>query len=188
MRRPGMALLSLLALVSAALPAHSADDYKLGPDSQVQPGVPQGEVTHYTWQSKIFPGTVRDYWVYVPKQYDPAKPACVMVFQDGGGFQDRNNGYRAPVVFDNLIAKGEMPVTVAIMINPGVVPANSPDQQPRYNRSYEYDAPTGDYARFLLEEVLPEVGKKLNLTQDPNGRAICGSSSGGIASFVAAWE
>src|SRR5204862_377702 len=97
--------------------ARAQNDYPLTADSLPQPGVPQGEVTHYTWTSKVFPGTVRDYWVYVPKQYDPAKPASVMVFQDGGGFQDRNGGYRAPVVFDNLITKGEMPVTVAIMIN-----------------------------------------------------------------------
>src|SRR5438874_12940415 len=113
MRRPGIVLLSLLALASAALPARSADDYKLGPDWQVQPGVPRGEVTHYIWKSRIFPGTERDYWVYVPRQYDPARPACVMVFQDGGGFQDSNGQYRVPVVFDNLIYKKEMPVTVA---------------------------------------------------------------------------
>lgn len=178
----------LLLLTLAALPAFAANDYKLGPDSQVQPGVPRGEVTHYTWTSKVFPGTVRDYWVYVPKQYDPAKPACVMIFQDGGGFQDVNGQYRVPVVFDNLIHKKEMPVTVAIMINPGVVPAESDKALPRFNRSYEYDAPTDQYARFLLEEILPEVGKKLNLTGDPNGRALCGASSGGICAFTAAWE
>lgn len=179
--------LTAIALLAAGA-AQAQDENTLTPDSLPQPGVPQGEVTHYTWKSKIFPGTVRDYWVYVPKQYDVAKPACVMVFQDGGGFQDRNSGFRVPVVFDNLIAKHEMPVTVAIMINPGVVPANTPDQMARFNRSYEYDAPTAEYARFLLEEILPEVGKKVYLTEDPNGRAICGISSGGIAAFTAAWE
>ena len=84
--------LTLFSLLSAALPSLASDDYTLGPDSQEQPGVPRGENTHYTWISKIFPGTVRDYWVYVPKQYDPAKPACVMAFQDGDGFQSRNSG------------------------------------------------------------------------------------------------
>lgn len=164
------------------------DDYKLGPDSQYQEGVPRGEVTHYTWTSKIFPGTVRDYWVYVPKQYDPATPACVMIFQDGGGFQSPQGGARVPVVFDNLIHRKEMPVTIAIMINPGVLPAASPNALPRYNRSYEYDNLSDEYARFLLDEILPEVGKKYNLTKDPNGRGLCGSSSGGICSFVTAWE
>ena len=79
-----------LALILAILwgrPAAAIDDYTLGPDSQVQPGVPKGEVTKYSWTSQIFPGTVRDYWVYVPKQYDAAKPACVMVFQDGAGLR-----------------------------------------------------------------------------------------------------
>ena len=64
----------------------AGEDYPLGPDSQRQPGVPQGTVTHYTWTSKIFPGTVRDYWVYVPAQYMPEKPACVMVFEDGKSY------------------------------------------------------------------------------------------------------
>ena len=165
-----------------------ADDYPLTTDSLPQPNVPRGEVTHATWKSRVFPGTERDYWVYVPKQYTANKPACVMVFQDGGGFQDRNGGFRVPVVFDNLIHKKEMPVTIAIMINPGVVPAPRSGALPRFNRSFEYDAPTDQYARFLLEEILPEVGKKYNLTQDPAGRGLCGASSGGICAFTTAWE
>jgi len=143
-----------------------------------QPDVPKGEVTYFKAKnSKVFPGSEHDVWIYVPKQYDAAKPACVMIFQDGGGFQDRNGGFRVPVVFDNLIAK----------INPGVVPPSAPTALPRYNRSFEYDDPTDRYARFLLEEILPEVGKKVNLSQNPDDRGLCGASSGGIASFVAAW-
>ena len=173
---------------SIATAAFASDDYTLGPDSQIKPGVPQGEITHYRWTSKIYPGTERDYWIYVPKQYDPKTPACVMVFQDGGGFQSRDGGFRVPVVFDNLIAAKQMPVTVAIMIDPGVSPATLANALPRYNRSHEYDAVTDVYARFLEDEILPEVGKRLNLTKDPAGRGLCGASSGGIASFTAAWE
>lgn len=159
-------------------------------DSEVQPNVPKGEVTYFKFKgSKIFPGTERDCWLYVPKQYDGAKPACVMVFQDGGGFQDNGGGFRVPIVFDNLIAKGEMPVTIGVFVSPGVVPAaDEKTQLPRYNRSFEYDAVDDRYARFLIEEILPEVAKKVKITDDPNGRAISGASSGGIASFVAAWE
>ena len=182
------AALALLGTLNLAAPAQAADDYKLGPDSMQQPDVPKGEVSYFKAKnSKVFTGSDHDVWVYVPKQYDAAKPACVMIFQDGGGFQDRNGGFRVPVVFDNLIAKKQMPVTVAIMINPGVVPAAGPNALPRYNRSFEYDDPTDRYARFLLEEILPEVGKKVNLSQNPDDRALCGASSGGIASFVAAW-
>jgi gluconolactonase len=173
-----------ISFVTGAL----AQDYKPGPDSMLQAGVPQGDVTHHTWTSKIFPGTVRDYWVYVPRQYDASKPACVLVCQDGGGFQDRNGGLRLPNVLDNLIAKKEAPVSIAIMINPGVVPAANPNALPRYNRSYEYDNLSDEYARFLLEEILPEVGKSFNLSKDPNDRAICGLSSGGICAFTVAWE
>ena len=96
--------------------------------------------------------------------------------------------WRVPIVFDNLIHKGEMPVTIGIFIDPGVLPAASPDQQNRYNRSYEYDALGDRYARFLIEEILPEVAKHYSLSKDPNDYAIAGSSSGGIAAFNAAWN
>jgi enterochelin esterase family protein len=175
-------------LLVAALPLRAADDYKPGPDSREQPGVPKGKVTQHRWTSQVFPGTVRDYWVYVPAQYDGKEPACVMVFQDGGAYVNPRGDFRVPTVFDNLIHKKEMPVTVGIFINPGIVPAASPDEKPRQNRSFEYDTLSDQYDRFLEKEILPEVGKELKLRQDAAGRAICGISSGGICAFTAAWE
>jgi len=172
-------------------PSPYDEQYKLGPDSQPQPGVPEGKVTEYDWNnSKVFPGTERKYWVYVPAQYDPKTPAAVMVFQDGGGYVKRDGGWRVPVVFDNLIAKKEMPVTIGIFINPGEFPAKPGEAANKRvkDRSMEYDSLGDKYARFLLEEILPEVGKTLNLTKDPNLRAIQGSSSGGICAFNVAWE
>ncbi|MBL8212708.1 MAG: SMP-30/gluconolactonase/LRE family protein [Bryobacterales bacterium] len=180
-------MIALVALLLAA-PLLPAEEYTLGPDSQRQPGVPKGTVTQHQWTSKIFPGTVRDYWVYVPAQYDASKPAPVVIFQDGQGVVREDSGFRAPVVMDNLIHKKEMPAAIGIFISPGVLPAQTPEQQGRYNRSFEYDAVSDRYARFLIEEILPEVGKKYNLSKDPNDRAIAGSSSGGIAAFVAAWQ
>ncbi len=177
--------------VKAKKAASPDDQYVPGPDSLEQPGVPKGEVTKYSWnESKIYPGMVRDYWVYVPKQYDPAKPACVFVCQD-------RVLYNAPTVFDNLIHKNEMPVTIGIFIAPGDTPRKPgesarkrPDGRPAppKNRSVEYDTLSDTYARFLLEEILPEVGKQYNLTTDPEGRCIAGSSSGGICAFTVCWE
>ncbi len=175
-------------LMAAVATIRAAEEYPLGPDSQRQPGVPQGRVTHYTWTSKIFPGTVRDYWVYSPAEYTPDKPTCVMVFQDGESFIKEDGRARIPIVFDNLIAKHEMPMTIGIFINPGVLKAPSPDQQARYNRSFEYDALGDRYARFLLEEILPEVAKHYNLSTNPDDRAISGLSSGGICAFTVAWN
>lgn len=167
------------------------DQYVLGPDSKEQPGAPKGTITKYSWNdSKIYPGTVRDYWIYVPQQYDDKKPACLFVCQDG-------LKYEAPVVFDNLIHKKEMPVTIGIFINPGDTP-RQPGEPPRKrkdgrpappaNRSKEYDTLSDTYAKFLLEEILPEVSKKYKLTDNPEGRCIAGSSSGGICAFTVAWE
>lgn len=181
----------LFALTCCLLnvPPTSAEEYWHGPDSKVQEGVPQGTVTKAQWSSdRIFPGTVRDYWVYVPAQYNAAKPACVMVFQDGGSYVNLERDFRVPTVFDNLIHKREMPVTIGIFINPGEFPAQDADEKPRRNRSFEYDTLSDQYVRFLLEEILPAVGKKYNLTDDPEGRAICGISSGGICAWTVAWE
>lgn len=166
----------------------SADDYKLGPDSQEQPDVPHGKVGKHSWTSKIFPGTVRDYWVYVPEQYDAKKPACVMVFQDGGSYVNAKGQFRIPTVFDNLIYKKEMPVTIGIFISPGTIPAKEPNQKGQSNRSFEYDSLSDQYARFLEKEILPEVAKEYNLRSDAEGRAICGISSGGICAFTVAWQ
>jgi len=184
--------LAAASLLFATL-AHSApqdDQYVLGPDSQVKEGVPQGKVTQMpAWtNSKIYPGTTRDWWIYVPAQYKAETPANVMVFCDGGGFVKADGQFRVPGVFDNLIAKGEMPVTIGIFINPGVFPATNPKEKPRSNRSFEYDSLGDVHARFLIEEILPEVSKTYKLTSDPEGRAICGNSSGGICAFTVAWE
>ena len=179
--------LIVLLFASALGTLRAAEEYPLGPDSQRQPGVPQGTVTQYTWSSKIFPGTTRDYWVYVPAQYKSGQPACVMVFQDGAMFIKEDGRARVPIVFDNLIAKHEMPVTIGIFINPGVLKALSPEQQNRYNRSFEYDSLGDRYARFLLQEILPEVAKHYNLSKNPDDRAIAGLSSGGICAFNVAW-
>jgi gluconolactonase len=156
-----------------------------GPES----GVPAGEVTkHELNSSKVFPGTVRDYWVYVPKQYDPATPACTFICQDG-------IQYNAPAVFDQLIAKGEMPVTIGVFVMHGRVKATSDQALDRFNRSFEYDGLGDGYARFLLDELLPEVekmktadGRQIKLSKDGNDRCIAGSSSGAICAFTAAWE
>lgn len=166
-----------IALLAAAFLGAQAQD------------VPKGELTKYTFdRSRIFPGTVRDYWVYVPRQYDPEKPACVYVGQDGVG-------YKAPEVFDKLIAAKEMPVTIGVFIMHGRVKALSKDALDRYNRSYEYDGLGDAYARFLLEEMLPEVEKKtasdgrsIRLSKEGNDRCIAGASSGAICAFTAAWE
>jgi len=152
--------------------------YETHPDSRERADVPKGTIKQMPpWESKIFAGTKRDWWVYVPAQYRPENPAAVMVFQDGAGPKDY-----VPTVFDNLIAKGDIPVMVGIFINPGTrADAGS-------NRSFEYDTLSDQYARFLLEEILPEVEKTVKLRHDAASRAISGASSGGICSFTVAWE
>jgi sugar lactone lactonase YvrE/enterochelin esterase-like enzyme len=173
----------------AFTPLLSAEEYPYGPDSSRQPNVPAGKVTKHVFTgSTVYPGTTHDYWIYVPAQYDPAKPAAVMIFQDGSTFVNEAGAFRVPIVFDNLIHQKEMPVTIGIFISPGILPGRNDTEQGRFYRSFEYDAVTGRYARFLIEEILPTVGKSYSLTNDPNLRAISGSSSGGNCSVNTAWE
>ncbi|HEX4264266.1 MAG TPA: SMP-30/gluconolactonase/LRE family protein [Verrucomicrobiae bacterium] len=175
----------VVAFFLTAATAFAIDDYKPGPDSLPQPGVPHGQVTSYTIdQSKIFPGTTRTYWIYVPQQYDPAKPAPLLIMQDGIRFN-------APNVLDNLINKKDIPPIIAAFVAPGVVPALSSNTTlPRFNRSYEYDGLSDEYAHFLLDELLPHIvaEQKLNLSTNANDRMIAGESSGAIAAFTAAWH
>ncbi|GAB2764186.1 SMP-30/gluconolactonase/LRE family protein [Rhabdobacter roseus] len=155
-----------------------------------QAGVPRGEVLKFTFEnSRIFPGTWREYWVYVPAQYRPDQPACVYVNQDG-------IQWKAPTVFDNLIHRREMPITIGVFVMPGRVRSTQGDAAlDRFNRSFEYDGLGDAYARFILEEILPEVekqktsdGRPLRLSKNGNDRAIGGSSSGAVCAFTAAWE
>ena len=183
-----MRLAMAVALGMLAAPVAAQTDYPLGPDSERQAGVPAGTVTKQAWTSRIFPGTQRDYWLYVPAQYRADTPAALMVFQDGGRFVAEDGRWRVPIVFDNLIARGEMPVTIGLFVDPGVLPAPSAETEGRYNRSFEYDGLGDRYARFLVEELLPEIAKTHAISADPNLRAIGGSSSGGICAFTAAWN
>jgi enterochelin esterase family protein len=197
----GLAFLLAMGPLATAQDTKKADpdaQYKLGPDSMEQKDVPKGKVMEFELKdSKIYPGFVRKWWIYIPAQYDGKKPAALMVFQDGGGYQSRTGAWRVPVVFDNLIHRKEMPVTVGVFINPGdkplapgEAPRKRPDGRPASpaNRSVEYDTLSDKYATFLLTEILPEVEKHAKITKDPEGRAICGASSGGICAFTVAWE
>ena len=112
--------LSLLALLGCLAPLFAADGFKATPDHSPQPGVPTGKLVQMpALQSKLYPGTTRDWWVYVPAGYKPDGSAALMVFQDGRGYHTPTGNWRVPIVFENLIARGEMPVTVAVMVNPG---------------------------------------------------------------------
>ncbi len=185
-------LFCICLAVSSVQAAPSDDQYVLGPDSLPKEGVPRGKVVPMPpFESKIYAGTTRTWWLYVPAQYDGSKPAGVMVFQDGGkasGDPNQGGPFHATHVFDNLIAAKEMPVVIGIFISPGTFPATGPGGKEVSNRSVEYDTPDVTFARFLLDEILPEVGKQYRLTDQPGERAICGLSSGGICAFKVAWE
>ncbi|MBD3672274.1 MAG: SMP-30/gluconolactonase/LRE family protein [Planctomycetaceae bacterium] len=181
-----LSLVCALSLFASTVSAQPQESYPPHPDSQKKPGVPEGEILGpFQWKSEIFPGTVRDYAIYVPKQYDPSKKTCVMIVQDG---LRKAQGWKVPTILDNLIHEGAIPVQIGIFVSPGVVPAPHENAQPRFNRSFEYDGMGDRYARFLIEEMLPLVNKDYNLSDDPNDYLIAGSSSGAIAAFTAAWE
>ena len=168
------------------------DGLELGPESFPQEGVPKGRLEGpFEFHSKIIEGTVRRYWVFVPAQYREEEAASVLVFQDGQRATNPNGSLRVPQVLENLIHSGDIPTTIGIFITPGNRSERYPDDLGMRNpnhRAQEYDALGDRYARFLIEEMLPEVGKSYNLTDDPEQRAIGGTSSGAICAFTVAWE
>ncbi len=182
-------LLAAAAAFAQGVPQNPA--YVPGPDAQVKAGIPKGKVIKFTYDtSRVYPGTSRAVSVYVPAQYDGSKPACVMVYQDGAGYVSETGGSRATIVMDNLIADGSMPVTIGIFTDPGVTPGVTADQMARYHRSLEYDGLGPTYAKFVIEDLIPEAEKRANvkISTNPDDRGVIGGSSGGIAAFNAAWE
>lgn len=168
--------------------------YKLGPDSLEQEGVPHGKlVGPHTLPCKVYPGTMHTYWVYVPAQYDAAKSASLMIFNDGQAFKNEKGDVRAQNVLDNLIHRREIPVMIAVFINPGRTP-EQPEPSPSdwgdrsTNRPTEYNTPDDKYARIICDELLPELYKNYNISKDADQHGIGGISSGAIAAFSVAWE
>ena len=147
----------------------------------LKPGVPAGKLTEKrSHTSKIYEGMVADYWVYVPAQYQPSTPAAVMFWTDGEVHINRETGSRAQIVWDNLTHEKKIPVIIQVLVSPGI-------KDGRRWRSIQYDSVDDRFARYVLEEILPEVGKSYNLRQDGYSRAIAGDSSGAICALNAAW-
>jgi enterochelin esterase-like enzyme len=168
--------------------------YRLGPDSMTEEGVPKGEIRGpFTLPSKVYEGTQHTYWVYVPAQYDPSVPASLMIFQDGQAFQNPDGDLRAQNVMDNLIYRREIPVMLAVFINPGRTPEQPEPTLQEWgdrttNRPTEYNTPDDKYARVIVDELMPVLYKDYNISKDPEQHGIGGASSGAIAAFSVAWE
>ncbi|MES1255752.1 MAG: alpha/beta hydrolase-fold protein [Acidobacteriota bacterium] len=184
-----------------------------GPDSYLKPGVPMGTVSEkLVHTSKIYDGLRSNYWIYVPAQYNPSTPAALMVYQDGQTYFPRDDDHiRALDTIDNLTYEHKIPVMISVFVSPGDItqapespfykemdervkkmPGLGPGGRPRMPqnivRSVEYDTVSDRYARFLRDELIPEVATKYNIRKDGYSRGISGHSSGGIAAFNVAWQ
>ena len=172
---------SFYYMISGAKFGGQTDVPCYGPESYDKPGVPHGKLSEkMVFKSHIYEGMECNYWVYTPAQYNPSVPAALFVWQDGQGLVQRE-GTRSQIVFDNLIAEGKIPVIVQVYIQPGMV-------EKKAMRSIEYDSVNDTYARFLRDEILPEVYKSYNIRKDGYSRALAGGSSGGICAFNVAWQ
>jgi enterochelin esterase-like enzyme len=186
-KNAGMFGLLLLLLLTGCDIVAPDDQYHLGPDSEIQLGVAQGAVRALTLPpSKVYPGYTHRAWLYIPAQYSEQTAIALMVFQDGGTFVSRDGPWRVPTVLDNLIQRKELPIMAAVFVEPGR--SGHDDGLASEQRSFEYDTLSGQYAQFLLTEVLPEVRKSARVTDDAQGRGIAGLSSGGICAFTVSWQ
>jgi len=183
------------ALLTLRVFAAPTDDvYLLGPDSAPHEGVPRGQVIGpLTLASDVFTNTTRHYWIYVPAQYNPTNAAALMIFQDGHTYVNTNGEWRVPNVFDNLIYRREMPVTIAVFINPGHTPEQPESTDSVWGdgvngRATEYNELNDNYTKLILNELLPALEKDYNISKNPDDRAIAGTSSGAICAFTVAWQ
>ena len=197
-----MRLFLSVLLVCAAVPAfgqrggpNTDIHYRLGPDSLPQEGVPKGKIEgpFMLLDSPAYPGTQHTYWVYVPAQYDPDEPASLMVYNDGQAYMNPDADLRTQNVLDNLIYRRELPVMLAVFINPGRTPEQPEPTIDNWgdrdtNRPEEYNSLDDRYARVIVDELLPALEEKYNISDDPEDRGIGGSSSGAIAAFTVAWR
>src|SRR5687767_10257470 len=188
------ALTRTIAQEPAPQPTSPDAFYSLGPDSLPREGVAKGEVRGpFVLPSMAYPGTQHTYWVYVPSQYNPSKEASLMIFNDGQAFKNPDGNIRAYNVLDNLIYRREIPVMIAVFINPGRRP-DQPEPTPQNwgdrdtNRPTEYNSLDDRYARVIVDELLPALAKDYAISSDPERRGIGGASSGAIAAFTVAWE
>jgi enterochelin esterase-like enzyme len=196
MMRVATAALGLFFIASSVMAQRQGNDdfYELGYDSLRHDGVPHGEVKGpFTLPSEAYPGTQHTYWVYVPALYNADRGASLMVFQDGHAFLDPDGQARATNVIDNLIHRREIPVMLAVFINPGRTPEQTEASGDEWgdrgtNRPQEYNALDDKYARVICDELLPALKQDYNISDDPEDRGIGGCSSGAIAAFTVAWE
>ncbi len=201
-------------LPDGEVPSPNVDgNYIIGPmhpraeEMLQQPNVPHGKIFHLLMrssESKYYPGIAREsgtkgtadpnnpaklivttshpahyervVGVFVPAQYKPGTEAPFIVGADGPD-------HSLFTAVENLIAEHRIPVMIAISIGNGSGDAQGSE------RGLEYDTMSGKYAEFVEHEVLPMVRKEchVGLTNDPDGRATTGCSSGGSCAMIMAW-
>ncbi|MEP6674745.1 MAG: alpha/beta hydrolase-fold protein [Ferruginibacter sp.] len=183
--------LHLFIIIAVCYPDYCAAQdslYHFAQESLRKEGVPKGSVTKFEWHSKIY-NNFRECYLYVPQQYDSSKAAALMIFQDGHAYVSDSGDQRVCIVYDNLIAQKKLPVTICLFVNPGNDISQYPENRFRSkNRSEEYDTMNGIYASMLLNEIIPEISKKYNISNDRLLHGIGGLSSGAICAFTCAWE
>ncbi len=186
MQYPGIVF---LLIISFTLNSQHLDDYSIyGGLSKPLDTAPKGNIIKNSINSD-YNNSSRDYYIYIPQQYDGSQEAALMVFQDGHFYIDEEGPYFTTTVLDNLIFRNEIPVTIALFINPGHYNSQYPDNLfYSSHRSSEYDEMSDRYINFLAEELLPLLEKDYLISSDPKMRVIGGLSSGGICAFTAAWH
>jgi hypothetical protein len=199
MRLRRIVLLSALGVLSGCArpapggaPERKPGEYALTADSLVHPDVPRGRLEGpFLFHSRVIANTVRKYWIFVPAQYAPEQPASLLVFQDGQRATNPEGSLRVPAVLENLIHQKQIPATIGVFITPGNTGDEYPDDLGMHNpdhRAEEYDSLSDTYARFLVDELLPQVGAQYRINPDPEEHVIGGTSSGAICAFTVAWQ
>lgn len=140
------------------------------PDWSKPAGAPEGRLERLSVESATF-GETREEKIYLPADYDTSGPLPLLIIHDG---EDYASYADLTVSLDNLIAAGDIPPLVAVLIQAG----DRMDEYPRGRR----------HARYLVQELLPELDARYRLSTAAHDRVLMGASLGAVASLATAFR
>src|SRR5262249_2866578 len=144
--------------------------------------VPRGTLHRHSYQSAVA-GEGRDFFVYTPSGYDPAGKAEYPVLYLLHGITDDATAWttagRAPIILDNLIARGQAtPMLVVMPLGYGF-PNVAEDLFKLCGDPVMQRRSLEKFSATVLDEVIPRVETAYRVARDRDSRAIAGLSMGG---------
>lgn len=107
--------------------------------------------------------------IYTPPGYDKSQDSYPFMLTFDGDSYIHDDLVPTHIIFDNLIAEGKISPTIGIFIH-------HKNRNDELLQNYEF-------AKFIVEKVIPTLRKEFRLSIDPKQAVVAGSSYGGLCSM-----